>query len=138
MNTLIVYFSLILGLVTNNNPKLTINIQNIEKIQGNIIVGVYNAEEGFLKKDVEIKHYSIKVENSTERLIIDDLPSGDYAISMYHDENSDGICNLNFIGIPKEPYGFSNNFKPKFSAPKFEDCKFYFDKDHVLNIKLVN
>ncbi|OBX23665.1 MULTISPECIES: DUF2141 domain-containing protein [Bizionia] len=138
MNIFFAYFSIIFGFLSTDAPKLTINIQNIEKIQGHIIIGIYNAEEGFLEKDSEIKHYKLTVKENVESLVIDDLPKGDYAISMYHDENSDGICNLNFIGIPKEPYGFSNNFKPKFSAPKFVDCKFSLIEDQVMNIKLVD
>ncbi len=138
MNIIIVYFSLFFGFLSNNNPELVVNIQNIESIQGEIVIGIYNAEKGWLEKDAEIKNYRILVKDSAEKLIITDLPKGNYAISMYHDKNSDGICNLSFIGIPKEPYGFSNNFKPKFSAPKFSDCKFTLTENHVMNIKLVN
>ncbi|EGV43785.1 DUF2141 domain-containing protein [Bizionia argentinensis JUB59] len=138
MNTLFFYFSILLGFLASDKPKLTINIQNIESIQGKIIIGIYSAEEGWLEKDSEIRHYRVLVSKNTEQLIITDLPKGDYAISMYHDENSDGICNLNFIGIPKESYGFSNNFKPKFSAPKFKDCKFSLSEDQEMSIKLVD
>lgn len=137
MNTLFIYFSFLLGFLSHENPQLTLNIENIESLEGQIIIGIYNTEKGWLEKDSEIKQFRVPVNNNTERLVITDLPKGDFAISMYHDKNSDGICNLNFIGIPKEPYGFSNNFKPKFSAPKYEDCKFSLTKDHVLSIKLV-
>lgn len=138
MKTLIIYCTLFFGLWSANNPQLVINIENIESIQGDIIIGIYNTEKGFLEAGTEIKHYKLTVVKNTERLVINDLPAGSYAISMFHDENSDGICNKNFMGIPKEPYGFSNNFKPKFSAPKFEDCKFSFSKNHEIQIRLVN
>jgi len=69
-------------------------------------------------------------------LVINDLPKGDYAISMYHDKNADGKCNLNFLGVPTEPYGFSNNFRPKFSAPTFTDCQFNLNTNETLKIKL--
>lgn len=140
MNILFIYFSLLLGLLSNNNTntQLTLNIQNIELLQGNIIIGIYNSEIGFLEKNTALKRYVINADKATKQLIIKDLPLGDYAISLFHDKNSDGICNRNFMGIPKEPYGFSNNFKPQFSAPKFKDCKFVLDKDHIINIKLIN
>lgn len=138
MNSILIYFSFLLAFLPNENPQLTVNIQNIQSLQGEIIVGVYNSEIGFLGDETVIKEYKITVNETTESFIISDLPIGNYAISLFHDENSDGVCNLNFIGIPKEPYGFSNNFKPKFSAPKFEDCKFSLLKDYELDIKLIN
>lgn len=137
MNILFLFFSLFVGSVSNDNPQLTIKIQNIQKIQGEIVIGIFNTDKDFLKDGVAIKNYTIKVDRKTAKLVIDDLPAGDYAISMFHDVNSDGVCNRNFLGIPKEPYAFSNNFKPKMSAPKFQDCKFSLTKDHTVEINLI-
>ena len=46
---------------------------------------------------------------------------------MFHDLNENDIHDINFLGIPKEPYGFSNNAKALFSAPDFEKTLFDFD-----------
>jgi uncharacterized protein (DUF2141 family) len=133
---------LLLGILTTlystENPELVINITNIEKVKGEIKIGVFNSDQNFLKEGAAIKNYSIKVTDKTASIKITNLPKGEYAISMYHDENSDNECNKNFIGIPKEAYGFSNNIKPVTSAPKFKDCKFLFSDDKTLNIKLLN
>lgn len=137
MNIFLLYISFIASLVSTDNPELTLKIQNIQKLQGEIVIGVFNTDKDFLKSGVAIRNYKISVDNATESLTIKDLPVGDYAISLYHDENSDGECNRNFIGIPKEPYAFSNNFKPRMSAPKFEDCKFSLRNDQTLEIKLI-
>ncbi|MFB9058268.1 DUF2141 domain-containing protein [Mariniflexile ostreae] len=134
----VLYVSILINFFSINNPELTIEIQNIEVSEGEIIIGVFNTGTRFLREGAAIKNYTIAADETTKTLVIKDLPKGVYAISMYHDENSDGICNRNFIGIPKEPYGFSNNIKPKFSAPSYEDCKFSFQKDSVLKIKLRN
>ena len=72
------------------------------------------------------------------KVTIDDLPNGEYAIALYHDVNADGICNLNLISIPKEPYGFSNNVKPVFSAPTFESTKFALNSDKTIQIDLID
>ncbi|MEO5910876.1 MAG: DUF2141 domain-containing protein, partial [Pelobium sp.] len=69
---------------------------------------------------------------------IKDLKKGDYAVALYHDLNSDKICNLSFLGIPKEMYGFSNNVKPKLSAPAFSDCKFSVNSNSTISINLIN
>ncbi len=129
---------LLLSLWPNENPKLVLKISNIQKMQGDIKIGVFKSESSFLKEDLAVKNYSIKVIKNTAILTISDLPKGEYAISMFHDENSDNKMNTNFIGIPKEPYGFSNNVKPKMSAPKYKDCKFNFSDDKTLEIKLID
>lgn len=49
---------------------------------------------------------------------------GNYAIAVFHDENGNGKMDKRLFGIPKEPYGLSNNFRPRFSGPKFSDCQF--------------
>lgn len=129
---------LLLSLLPSENPKLVLKISNIQKMQGDIKIGVFKSDSSFLKEDLAIKNYSIKVIKNTAILTITDLPKGEYAISMFHDENSDNKMNTNFIGIPKEPYGFSNNVKPKMSAPKYKECKFNFSDDKTLEIKLID
>ena len=119
MNTLFLYMLLLLVPTTKEKPQLTIQIQNIKVIKGAIKIGIFNTNKDFLGDNSAIRNYSIDVKSNSAKIVIDDLPTGDYAVSMYQDVNSDNICNRNFMGIPKEPYGFSNNFKPKFSAPKY-------------------
>ncbi|CAM4111415.1 DUF2141 domain-containing protein [Flavobacterium antarcticum] len=138
MKTILLLFGMLAGLTPSNNPKLTIKISNIEKIKGEIKVGIFNTDTHFLKEGYALKNYSVKVENNTAILTITDLPKGEYAVTMYHDQNSDNECNKNFIGIPKEPYAFSNNIKPKMSAPKYKDCKFDLSENKTLNITLIN
>ena len=138
MNILILYMLLLIAPFKSEQPKLTIQIHNIKSMKGSIKIGIFNTHKDFLEKNSAIRNYSIDVKEATATFVISDLPKGDYAVSMYHDENSDDICNRTFIGIPKEPYGFSNNFKPKFAAPKFEDCKFTFSKNQTLKINLIH
>ena len=137
MKSLLVSIAVLASLFPVENPKLTIKISNIETMKGDIKVGVFNTDATFLKVGYAIKNYTVKVEKNTAVITITDLPKGEYAVSMYHDENSDNKMNTNFIGIPKEPYGFSNNVKPKMSAPKYTDCKFSFSEDKTLQIKLI-
>ena len=137
MNSLFLFISLFTSIFSAENPELTIKISNIEKIRGEIKIGVFNKDKDFLKESGSIKNYSIKVDKNTAVISITDLPKGEYAITMYHDENSDNECNRNFMGIPKEAYGFSNNFKPKFGPPKYNDCKFILADDKTLNIKMI-
>ncbi len=53
-----------------------------------------------------------------------DLPAGEYAISLFHDVDADGELDSGFMGIPKEPYGFSNNAPVRFGPAKWDAAKF--------------
>jgi len=66
------------------------------------------------------------------------VPEGTYAIALYHDENDNNRCDRNFLGIPREGFGFSNNIKPYFSAPSFKACKFYVSRNRRISISLLH
>lgn len=125
----------------NTKPKpvkVKLTITNIKTLKGNIEIGIYNDPESFPKKGKHYKTITKKVIGNEMSFFIKDLPKGKYAIALYHDKNSDKVCNLNFLGIPKEPYGFSQNFKPVFSKPSFSDCKINVSKNVSVKIKLIN
>lgn len=136
MYILLISILLFAGYVSAGNPQLTIKIENIESVEGDIRIGVFNTSEKFLKQGLTFKKYKIAVNKTTETIIINDLPKGEYAFMMYHDKNADGVLNRNFLGIPKEPFAFSNNVKPKLAKPTFEACQFSLDKNLVLHVSL--
>ena len=55
-----------------------------------------------------------------------EIPPGTYAIGVYVDGNENEKLDTNFLGIPKEQFGFSNNAKA-FGVPKFEAASFVVD-----------
>ncbi len=138
MNYLIIFFSLLFMNTSSDTHTLTVTINNIKNMEGSLKVGLYNNNGHFLEEGQTFQNISIEVENDSETFVFKDLPKGDYAISLYHDENSNGTCDRNFFGIPKEPYAFSNNFKPKFSAPTFADCQFELTSNQSIVIDLIN
>ena len=117
---------------------LKVVVTNINTQKGSIELGIFNNSKAFLKKGKEYKFYSQEVSSDTVIFFLKDYKKDDYAISLYHDVNSDNKCNLNFFGIPVEPYGFSRNFKPKFSKPTFNDCKITVSQDKAINIALID
>jgi len=120
------------------NHTLTVKVANIKKSQGTIEIGIYKDKKGFPDEGKQQKQYFFKLNGLTNLFKLENIPTGEYAVALYHDQNTDGKCNKNLIGIPKEPYGFSQNFKPRFSAPDFEDCKFYLNSDTTIIIKLLH
>ena len=129
--------------IYGNSPQtetfdLTIMVTNINTLEGSIEMGVFNNSKAFLHKGKEYKTYTRKVTNDTIIFILKDYKKDNYAISIFHDINSDHECNLGFLGIPKEPYGFSKNFRPKLSKPSFDDCKINVYQDMLISIGLID
>ncbi len=126
--------------ISPSNPVFSLTISNINSIKGKIRIGFYTMKDGFPEQG---KASIIKVMNpektGTVTFTFTDVPTGHYSIATFQDLNGDEKINKNFIGYPKEPFGFSNNFKPKLSAPKFNDCEIVFDEAHTsFSITLIN
>jgi len=121
----------------SQNFNLAVSITDFRSPDGEIQIGLYNNKESFPLVDKQYRFIILEVNEFKGSYIIKNLPEGEYAVAVLHDENSDKICNKNLLGIPKEGYGFSNNFRPRLSAPKFEDCKFELKDDLAITIKLI-
>lgn len=110
----------------------TLNLSNVKSDKAKIHIGFYTKSDNF---PVEGKGSIIKVispeKSGSISVSFSDIPPGRYALALYQDLNGDKKLNKNFIGYPKEPFGFSRNFIPKLSAPKFVDCEIVFDELHT-------
>jgi uncharacterized protein (DUF2141 family) len=65
-----------------------------------------------------------------------DLPPGQYAAVVFQDFNGNGKLDKNFLGIPKEPYGFSNDARGSAGPPKFSDAAVTLSPDGTTKIEL--
>ena len=90
---------------------------------GKIKIGIYDSK-GFPFLGKEIDGLDIEINGTSATYVFKNIPAGKYAISVFQDSNVDGILNKNMFGVPKEPYGFSNNKYGKFGPPNFEDVSF--------------
>lgn len=107
---------------SQNSCDLHVKVENIAEVKGSLKIALYNHEDHFLSK--EIMSDGKAIEANQIEFVFKGLGEGTYAISLYHDENDNGKLDANFIGIPSEPYAFSNNAKGMFGPPSFEECKF--------------
>lgn len=125
-----------LGIKAQNS--LTVNITNIGTKKGQIEIGLFKGEKGFLKEGFQFLKKKVKVKGNSVQETFTGLPDGNYAVAIFHDENMNGKCDTNFIGIPTEDYGFSNNFKPTVAAPKFSQTKISVSGNKKIDIKMIN
>ena len=135
-------FPLLIALLMASCPlvaepvRLDILISNIEDAVGTMLVTIYDKPDHWLKQPY---FRSIKQQvSSTDDVNIEvvDIPAGSYAISVFHDLNDNLELDTNFIGIPKEPYGFSGPMG-KFGPPKFEAAAVPLEAgDNTISIEL--
>lgn len=110
------------------NGTLTVTISNFKNDLGQVSVALYNNEEAFPKspeKAVKIIYAPIRDKKSV--VVFQSLPPGEYAVSVYHDENKNGKMDTNFFGIPKEGVGASNGARGHMGPPHYKDAKFSFN-----------
>ena len=100
---------------------IEINVNNIKSGKGSIRLGLFTTKEDFLKNAVARK--VLKPEGKEITVIFENLPPGDYALSVIHDENDNGELDSNKLGIPKEGFAFGNNAFGSFGPPSFEKAK---------------
>jgi uncharacterized protein (DUF2141 family) len=87
--------------------------------------------------DKSIASAYVKTNIASTEYVFRDIDFGTFAVCVFHDENSDKKINSNFIGMPKEGIGVSNNAKGHFGAPKYEDAKFELNKpEQTITISL--
>jgi len=119
----------------NTAHVLKITVNNFENIKGKLQVCLTDKKEDFLKQCDYAK--TVAVTNNTISLKIANIKTGVYSVSLFHDENNNGVLDTKgLFGIPSEPYGFSNNPRTTFGPPSFENCTFLIDADKQIYIKL--
>jgi uncharacterized protein (DUF2141 family) len=125
---------------TPTNTTLTVRIIGARNAKGKIRVALFRSAEGFPgdpSKASRLERASIDPQTLSSQVVLTDVPAGQYAVSVFHDENLNEKLDKNFMGIPKEGYGASNNPGRKMRAPTFEEARFSHQTDQSLEIKLI-
>jgi len=119
---------------------IKILIPDIPNAKGNIKVALYNeaGKKSFLKNlNFAFRKKEVGIKNNTAVVLFQNIPFGVYAVSLFQDENNNGMIDRAAIGFPTEPYGISGN-KNTIGPPKFNDCKFELktkEKELKINLK---
>jgi len=140
MNVLVkIVTSLIIGVLiyqsqVQENFSIEVTVEDVANNDGKIFLALYNSETNFLEKSY--KGTKSEIMNNSSTITFEDIPSGVYAISVFHDENDNGKMDTNFMGIPKEDYGCSNDASGFMGPPKWKDAKFELKTDKTITITL--
>jgi len=126
---------------TKSTGTLTVHVSGARNTKGKIGVTLFQEAQGFpddTSKGLRQQAVDIDPNAMSAEVIFKDLPQGAFAVSVLHDENGNGKMDKNFVGIPKEGYGASNNPKKKRRAPTFEEAKFSLNSaEQTIEITLI-
>lgn len=89
--------------------ELAVTITDIRESQGLLMVSVVNTDAAWNNQAKPVVAQKIAAIKGEMTLDFPDLPPGKYAVQVMHDENGNNKLDANFLGIPSEGYGFSNN-----------------------------
>lgn len=105
---------------------LTIEINRLQNNDGQVLFEFSN------EMGEKMMGISQKIADSKCTIVIKNLTPGKYAFKYFHDENNNNKIDVNWLGVPKEGYGFSNNAKGIFSPPSFKKMIFEIKGDTIL------
>jgi uncharacterized protein (DUF2141 family) len=109
---------------SNAQNKIVVQVTNFESNKGVCIVCLYNNARAYSGKGEPLKCSTVDITNKVATASFESIAEGTYAISVIHDANNNKKFDTNFLGIPTEGYGASQNKLPFAAAPKFEENKF--------------
>ena len=100
---------------------LKVHVKNLHQTKGDLYFAIYKEEKGFRNPEKAYLRKVVPIKDKNPIVGFENLPSGSYAIAIFQDLNGNGKIDLNWAGIPTEPYGFSNNPKIMFGPPSFSE-----------------
>lgn len=132
----ILSFWIYLGTCFAQGNIIELQIEEINTVNGKIMIAVFNNEMDFKTKQNPVFADTINADSKIVNTTFNTIPNGTYAVAIFHDENSDGNLNTAKLGIPTEGVGFSGSIKSINKPPKFSDCSFVLSNDTSFLIKM--
>lgn len=114
---------------------LALTVKGVQSNSGQLMIGLYDSEAnweealensarvGLLNDKGRLIGVTMRAKEGSQGISFMQLPPGEYAAIVFHDENDNGLLDKGVFGVPVEGYGFSNNATGFFSAPSWGDAR---------------
>ena len=103
---------------------IVINVSGISEARGSIGCALFPDGRGFPMDNSGATALWLPTDPKGVSCRYANLPDGTYAVSVSHDLNGNRRTDTNFLGIPTEAWGVSNNARPTMRAPRFDEAAF--------------
>lgn len=121
MNLNMVFFSAVFAAALPAG-ELVVTVTGASGGKGEVGCAVYRSADGFPMEPAKAAARVWVKAGSSVECRFQDLPAGAAAVAVSHDLNGNRKTDKNLFGIPKEPWGVSNNARPGMRAPRFEEA----------------
>lgn len=102
---------------------LILRLTGFPSMDGVVRIAVFDSEESWPDNTGNSIWKTVaEVSGDTLEVAVEGLEPGRYAVSVFHDRDNDSVLDRNFLGIPTESYGFSNNVRGRTGPPGFSDA----------------
>jgi len=130
ITTLIIAMGLMLGMIPSKKEEvtLTVTVDNLRNENGYIAIALHNGETEFPGTEAFMTKY-VEAEGGSVEVVFENVPVGEYALAVMHDENGNEEMDFNSYGMPTEGYGFSNDAMGEQGPPEFDDASFDVDEE---------
>ena len=145
-STVVILVFLLLGasmrlMGQSGTATLTVRVTGVRNNKGRVALALFQGEAGFpgdSSKAVHTQQAEIDNKTGSAQFVLQGIPYGVYAVSVFHDENMNGKLDKNFVGAPKEGYGASNNPRKRMGPPPFGEANFSLNQpEQSIEIKLI-
>lgn len=132
IRALVTACTLVLSPVAATAADLTISVSDIRQDSGKLMLNVLRNSQQMDNKETPEASMILSPSVTGVSFTLHNLQPGIYGLQIMHDENGNGELDANLLGIPKEPWAFSNNAAGKFGPPKWQDVQFTIGSDPVV------
>jgi len=108
--------------VSGHAGDLRVSVDGVRNKSGNLRVALFQNPESFATKDGRYKEVVVPAREGNIEAVFTDVPIGTYGLAAFHDENDNVLFDKNFIGFPKEGFGFGNDAPVFLGPPDFLDA----------------
>ena len=115
---------------------LEVIVQNVRYGKGLVRICIFDDKKDFFCCAIQCFEVIAPENTDTVSVVFQNLEEKSYAIAVYQDFNLNGILDKNWLGLPKEPYGFSNNPSTFFGPPGFSKASFELNENKKIFVRL--
>lgn len=123
------------ALAQASGSDVAVRITGLEHMRGAVIACLWTQSDGFptCQKSASARKQTVRITGAAMTVTFRNVPAGSYAVSVQHDEDGDGKLKTNFIGMPREGVGMSNN---PGGIPRWSRCQFAVAGDTAINVTM--
>ena len=135
---LTMFSSLICVALSAQSEELTIKVTGIKKNKGDVVCALFKTADGFPMELAKPQTIWLAADTDEVTCKFTDITTGNYAVSVAHDENANKKVDTNFVGTPTQAWGVSNNIRPLMRAPRWHEAQFTLatEEKKTINIQL--